>query len=125
VQFTTFAVALLISFVRGWKLTLVMVTLWPLMAVAGTAFSKLAAFGVAKRSGAYAAANTLAAQALQSVRTIAAFQAERTILARYTALLDHPRRISIRVSTMLGAATAFFQSASFVSCASNCSCLHL
>lgn len=116
---TQFFLGLVVGFVRGWKLSLVMVAVFPVMAVAGAIVAKVATAGDAQNSKAYAAANNSAAQAIANVRTVAAFQAEQPLLARYTELLAYPKRVSVRMSVLTGIANGSINAAVFVACAPN------
>jgi len=119
---TQFFLGLAIGFVRGWKLSLMMVAVFPVMAVAGAIVAKVATAGDAQNSKAYAAANSSAAQAIANVRTVAAFQAEQPLLALYTELLAYPRRVSIRMSVLTGFANGSINAAVFLACAPYANC---
>lgn len=114
---TQFFLGLAIGFVRGWKLSLVMVAVFPVIASAGAIVAKVATAGDAQNAAAYAAANGAAAQAVANIRTVAAFQAEGVLLARYKELLAHPRRMSVRMSVLTGTANGSINASVFLTCA--------
>lgn len=101
----TFFVAIGISLYRGWQLTLVMIALTPLIAVAGATVAKLQKMGNEKISAALSTANTASSQAIGNIRTVASFSAEERLYAAYQALLDFPTAVRIRLDTYGGMAT--------------------
>lgn len=114
---TQFLLGLAVGFVRGWKLSLVMIAVFPVIAAAGAIMAKAATSGDAQNAEAYAAANVTASQAITHVRTVAAFQAEEPILQRYSDLLALPKRVSVRVSALTGAANGSINASIFLTCA--------
>lgn len=115
---TQFLLGLAVGFVRGWKLSLVMIAIFPVMAAAGAIMAKAATAGEAQSAEAYAAANVAAAQTIANMRTVAAFQAEQPLLQRYTEMLAYPKRVSIRMSVLTGTANGSINAAMFFTCAS-------
>lgn len=81
-RFTTFVCGFLMGFVRGWKLTLVIISVSPLIGL-GAGFMALF---VAKLTGwelqAYAKAGAVADEVLSSIRTVAAFGGEKKEVER-------------------------------------------
>lgn len=113
----TFLVALAIAFWRGWQLTLVMVALLPLIAVAGGILAKVLTWGTTRRAQAFEEANIVASQSISNIRTVASFQAEQPIYDRFTAMLDRPRRISAKLSLFNGMAGGSINAVVFLTCA--------
>jgi ATP-binding cassette, subfamily B (MDR/TAP), member 1 len=111
---TTVVAALTLAIIRGWKLALVMIALMPLIAVAGGILAKVFTSGTTQRAEAYAKANTMSSQAISNVRTVQSFQAEESMLSRYTDLLEYPRKISVRLSAYSGMAQGFINLVIFV-----------
>ena len=101
---TTVLAALVISIVRGWKLSLVIVALMPLIAVAGAVLAKLTTAGTKQQAEAFSRANGMSSQVILNMRTVQCFQAEPGILERFTDHLDYPRKIAIRLSAYSGMA---------------------
>lgn len=114
----TVVAALTMAIVRGWQLALVMIALMPLIAVAGGVLAKVTTIGTTKQAEAFAKANSVSSQAIQNMRTVQSFQAEEGILERFTALLDAPRKMAIRLSAYGGMAAGFVNGVVFVTCAS-------
>uniref|UniRef100_A0A8C6KTZ9 Bile salt export pump n=1 Tax=Nothobranchius furzeri TaxID=105023 RepID=A0A8C6KTZ9_NOTFU len=104
-RFTTFVCGFSIGFVKGWKLTLVIIAASPLIGVgAGLMF-------VAKLTGmelqAYAKAGAVADEVLSSIRTVAAFGGERKEVERYDKNLISAQRWGIRKGIIMGFFTGY------------------
>uniref|UniRef100_A0A8C1EXD1 Bile salt export pump n=1 Tax=Cyprinus carpio carpio TaxID=630221 RepID=A0A8C1EXD1_CYPCA len=104
-RFTTFVCGFLMGFARGWKLTLVIISVSPLIGVgAGLMF-------VAKLTGlelqAYAKAGAVADEVLSSVRTVAAFGGEKKEVQRYDRNLISAQRWGIRKGLIMGFFTGY------------------
>nr|XP_033801594.1 bile salt export pump isoform X3 [Geotrypetes seraphini] len=106
-RFTTFIAGFLLGFVSGWKLTLVIIAVSPLIGV-GAAFMALA---VAKLTGkeleGYAKAGAVADEVLSSMRTVAAFGGERKEVERYERNLLFAQRWGIRKGIIMGTFTGY------------------
>uniref|UniRef100_A0A3Q3EZW1 Bile salt export pump n=1 Tax=Labrus bergylta TaxID=56723 RepID=A0A3Q3EZW1_9LABR len=104
-RFTTFVCGFCIGFVKGWKLTLVIVAASPLIGLgAGLMF-------VAKLTGmelqAYAKAGAVADEVLSSIRTVAAFGGELKEVKRYDRNLISAQRLGIRKGLFMGFFTGY------------------
>ncbi|NXH89991.1 ABCBB protein, partial [Edolisoma coerulescens] len=101
-RITTFVCGFLLGFVSGWKLTLVIIAVSPLLG-AGAALSGLA---VAKLTGqelkAYAKAGAVADEVLSSIRTVAAFGGEKKEVERYDKNLVFAQHWGIRKGIIMG-----------------------
>jgi ATP-binding cassette, subfamily B (MDR/TAP), member 1 len=113
----TFVISICVAFWRGWKLTLVMIALMPLMAVAGVLLANILTYGSTRTAKAYAEANTVSSQAISNIRTVASFQAEGRLFDKFSGMLDLPRRVSIRISTLSGMAGGAINGIDTVTCA--------
>ncbi|KAF7670004.1 hypothetical protein LDENG_00090250 [Lucifuga dentata] len=106
-RFTTFVCGFCIGFVKGWKLTLVIIAASPLLA-AGTG---LMAVFIAQLTGmelqAYAKAGAVADEVLSSIRTVAAFGGERKEVERYDRNLTSAQRWGIRKGLLMGFFTGY------------------
>jgi ABC-type multidrug transport system fused ATPase/permease subunit len=100
----TFFIAMIVALWKGWKLTLVMVAMMPLVAIAGAVTAKALSYGTSLMAHAYGEANTASSEAISNIRTVASFQAEETVFHRYSELLSYPRRVGIRLSAFSGMA---------------------
>ncbi|TMS11608.1 Bile salt export pump [Larimichthys crocea] len=106
-RFTTFVCGFCVGFVKGWKLTLVIVAASPLIGI-GTG---LMALFVAKLTGmelqAYAKAGAVADEVLSSIRTVAAFGGELKEVQRYDKNLVSAQRWGIRKGLIMGFFTGY------------------
>ncbi|KAJ8405347.1 hypothetical protein AAFF_G00318200 [Aldrovandia affinis] len=106
-RFTTFTCGFFLGFVRGWKLTLVMIATSPLIGVGAA----LMALFVAKLTGrellAYAKAGGVADEVLSSIRTVAAFGGEKKEVERYDRNLISAQRWGIRKGIIMGFFTGY------------------
>uniref|UniRef100_A0A7N9ASQ4 Bile salt export pump n=1 Tax=Mastacembelus armatus TaxID=205130 RepID=A0A7N9ASQ4_9TELE len=106
-RFTTFVCGFCIGFVKGWKLTLVIVAASPLIGVG----AGLMALFVAKLTGmelqAYAKAGAIADEVLSSIRTVAAFGGEKKEVQRYDRNLISAQRWGIRKGLIMGFFTGY------------------
>lgn len=100
---------LTIAFVKGWDLTLVMLSVLPLMGISITFMFKVVDSSTKKSQAAYSDANSIAQQALSSVRTVFSFNAEEATQAQYAAHLDIPQRMGVRQGLVTGTVLGFFQ----------------
>uniref|UniRef100_A0AAQ5XTN3 Bile salt export pump n=1 Tax=Amphiprion ocellaris TaxID=80972 RepID=A0AAQ5XTN3_AMPOC len=104
-RFTTFVCGFCVGFVKGWKLTLVIIAASPLIGVgAGLMF-------VARLTGmelqAYAKAGAVADEVLTSIRTVAAFSGEKKEVQRYDRNLVSAQRWGIRKGLIMGFFTGY------------------
>ncbi|XP_027025790.2 bile salt export pump [Tachysurus fulvidraco] len=106
-RFTTFACGFLMGFVKGWKLTLVIISVSPLIGVG----AGLMALFVAKLTGwelqAYAKAGAVADEVLSSIRTVAAFGGEQKEVERYDHNLVSAQHWGIRKGLIMGFFTGY------------------
>ncbi|XP_063322121.1 bile salt export pump-like isoform X1 [Pelmatolapia mariae] len=106
-RFTTFVCGFCVGFVKGWKLTLVIIAASPLIGVG----AGLMALFVAKLTGmelqAYAKAGSVADEVLSSIRTVAAFGGEKKEVQRYDRNLVSAQRWGIRKGLIVGFFTGF------------------
>ncbi|CAH2305682.1 bile salt export pump [Pelobates cultripes] len=106
-RFTTFISGFLLGFVNGWKLTLVIIAVSPLIGIGAA----LMALAVAKLTGrelqAYAKAGAVADEVLSGIRTVAAFGGELKEVDRYDKNLVYAQRWGIRKGVIMGFFTGY------------------
>uniref|UniRef100_A0A8C5RBN1 Bile salt export pump n=1 Tax=Leptobrachium leishanense TaxID=445787 RepID=A0A8C5RBN1_9ANUR len=106
-RFTTFVAGFLLGFVNGWKLTLVIIAVSPLIGVGAA----LMALAVARLTGrelqAYAKAGAIADEVLSGIRTVAAFGGELKEVDRYDKNLVYAQRWGIRKGVIMGFFTGY------------------
>ncbi|KAJ3680674.1 hypothetical protein LUZ60_016952 [Juncus effusus] len=90
------ATSLIIAFILNWRLTLVVLATYPLM-ISGHISEKLFMKGYGGNlDKSYLKANTLAAEAVSNIRTVAAFCSEEKVINLYTDELRGPASRSFR-----------------------------
>ncbi|KAL1550313.1 ABC transporter B member 11 [Salvia divinorum] len=80
---STFLGGFVIAFIKGWLLTLVMLSSIPLMVISGGVMSLLLSKMASRGQEAYAKAATLVEQTIGSIRTVASFTGEKQAVADY------------------------------------------
>uniref|UniRef100_A0A663MJ43 Bile salt export pump n=1 Tax=Athene cunicularia TaxID=194338 RepID=A0A663MJ43_ATHCN len=101
-RLTTFVCGFLLGFVSGWKLTLVIIAVSPLLGV-GAAVAKL----TGRELKAYAKAGAVADEVLSSIRTVAAFGGEKKEVERYDKNLVFAQHWGIRKGIIMGLFTGY------------------
>ncbi|KAM4636208.1 ATP-dependent translocase ABCB1-like isoform 1-T2 [Discoglossus pictus] len=96
--FSTFLTGIIIGFVNGWKLTLVILSVSPLLGISATIWSKLLASFTTKELAAYSKAGAVAEEILMAIRTVVAFNGQEKALARYDVNLEEARKVGFRKS---------------------------
>ena len=108
-QSFTLLISLAVAFYMSWQMTLVMLAMLP---VIGASFAIQASF-VQNASGAAVEATNqagnIASQALLNIRTVFSFNLEMQTLDKFSALLNEPRKQSIRKGAVTGAGMGFAQ----------------
>ncbi|XP_074158313.1 bile salt export pump [Sminthopsis crassicaudata] len=114
-RMTTSVCGFLLGFYQGWKLTLVMISVSPLLGVGAT----IIGLSVAKLTGrelkAYAKAGSVADEVLSSIRTVAAFGGEKKEVERYEKNLVFAQRWGIRKGMIMGLFTGYMWCIIFMS----------
>ncbi|NWH93324.1 MDR1 protein, partial [Aegithalos caudatus] len=109
--FSTFVSGLIVGFIYGWKLTLVVMSVSPLLAASAAVWSTLLASLTAKELSAYAKAGAVAEEILTAIRTVVAFNGQQKALEKYDANLEMAKRVgmkkSITTNTCLGLSQFF------------------
>ncbi|XP_065859872.1 ABC transporter B family member 11-like isoform X2 [Euphorbia lathyris] len=80
---STFIGGFVIAFIKGWLLTLVMLSSIPLIVLAGAIMSLTIARMASTGQNAYAKAATVVEQTIGSIRTVASFTGERQAISNY------------------------------------------
>uniref|UniRef100_A0A8C3RYG7 ABC-type xenobiotic transporter n=1 Tax=Chelydra serpentina TaxID=8475 RepID=A0A8C3RYG7_CHESE len=101
--FATFLGGIVTGFVYGWKLTLVILSVSPLLA-ASAAF--LASF-TTKELTAYAGAGAVAEEILTAIRTVVAFNGQKKALAKYDVNLENARKVGVKKSIVTNTSLGF------------------
>ncbi|XP_028992931.1 bile salt export pump isoform X2 [Betta splendens] len=101
-RLSTFVFGFMVGFIGGWKLTLVVIAVSPLIGIA----AGLMAMGVARLTGrelkAYAKAGAVADEVLSSIRTVAAFGGEQKEADRYDQNLVEAQNWGVKKGAIIG-----------------------
>ncbi|XP_040004037.1 bile salt export pump [Xiphias gladius] len=101
-RISTFVFGFMVGFIGGWKLTLVVIAVSPLIGIA----AGLMAMAVARLTGqelkAYAKAGAVADEVLSSIRTVAAFGGEEKEAERYDKNLVEAQYWGVKKGTIIG-----------------------
>ncbi|KAK0401518.1 hypothetical protein QR680_015832 [Steinernema hermaphroditum] len=92
-----------IAFYYDWLLTLIMISLTPLIVVCGAFIAKLMAESASEESKKYAIAGTIAEEVLTSIRTVVSFNGQERECLRYNEALKAGKANGIKRSVYVGA----------------------
>uniref|UniRef100_A0A8C4KQF8 Bile salt export pump n=1 Tax=Dromaius novaehollandiae TaxID=8790 RepID=A0A8C4KQF8_DRONO len=106
-RFTTFVCGFLLGFVSGWKLTLVIIAVSPLIGIGAAIYGLAVAKLTGRELKAYAKAGAVADEVLSSIRTVAAFGGEKKEVERYDKNLVFAQHWGIRKGIILGLFTGY------------------
>lgn len=93
---STFITGFVIGFIKGWKLTLVILAISPLMGLSAAVWSKILTTFTNKELTAYAKAGAVAEEVLSAIRTVIAFGGQKKEITRYEKNLEDAKKIGIR-----------------------------
>ncbi|GAB6020133.1 hypothetical protein CHUAL_002862 [Chamberlinius hualienensis] len=107
---STFIFSIVNAFVHGWKLTLVILSITPVMMIALGGLGKIQSTFAKTELKAYAKAGSLAEEVLTAVRTVAAFGGEKKEAKNYDSNLGSATKAGINrgFSTAIGAGVLWF-----------------
>ncbi|XP_067658455.1 ATP-dependent translocase ABCB1-like isoform X1 [Haliotis asinina] len=100
--FSAFISGFVIGFIKGWKLTLVMMSLTPVLAIAGAFMSKAIASFSKREQEKYAEAGSVAEEVLSCVRTVISFNGQKQEIKRYSRALVDSKKLGIRKAAITG-----------------------
>ncbi|OPJ81787.1 multidrug resistance protein 1 [Patagioenas fasciata monilis] len=106
----TFFAGFIVGFTKGWKLTLVILALSPVLGFSSALWAKIISAFTNKELTAYARAGAVAEEVLAAIRTVVAFGGQRKEIERYQKKLEDAKRIGIKkaVSASISMGIAFF-----------------
>jgi len=100
---TTFIGGVIVAFVKGWKLTLVILSVSPLLFVTSVMFAQIAEALSTNELKSYARAGAVAEEVFSSIRTVFAFNGVKKDHKRYEDKLDEAKKFGIKKSIVNGA----------------------
>ncbi|KAM9489216.1 ATP-dependent translocase ABCB1 isoform 1-T2 [Clarias gariepinus] len=96
--FCRFIAGIIIGFIYGWKLTLVILAVSPLLAGSAGVWSKILANLTSKELTAYAKAGAVAEEILVAIRTVVAFNGQKKALQKYETNLIDAKNFGVKKS---------------------------
>ncbi|KAL6475849.1 hypothetical protein MHYP_G00143480 [Metynnis hypsauchen] len=91
-----FITGIIIGFIYGWKLTLVILSISPLLAGSAAVWSKILASLTSKELSAYAKAGAVAEEILVAIRTVVAFNGQKKALEKYETNLVEAKNFGVK-----------------------------
>uniref|UniRef100_A0A3B3S482 ATP-binding cassette, sub-family B (MDR/TAP), member 5 n=1 Tax=Paramormyrops kingsleyae TaxID=1676925 RepID=A0A3B3S482_9TELE len=107
--FCTFIAGLIIGFINGWKLTLVILAVSPLLAGSAAVWSKIIASLTSKELSAYAKAGAVAEEILVAIRTVVAFNGQKKAVEKYESNLEEAKNFGVKKAITTNAAMGLTQ----------------
>eukprot|EP00043_Microstomoeca_roanoka_P013304 m.130297 g.130297 ORF g.130297 m.130297 type:complete len:1336 (+) comp15719_c0_seq1:159-4166(+) len=105
--FGMFLAGIIVGFVYGWKLTLVILAMGPLIGIGGALMSKYIEQASSGGQGFYASAGAVADEVIRMIRTVIAFDTQDREMKRYEAELEGARKQSERAGWIQGFGMGF------------------
>ncbi|PKU38077.1 multidrug resistance protein 1 [Limosa lapponica baueri] len=93
---TTFVTGFIVGLIRGWKLTLVILAVSPVLGLSAAIWAKVLSAFTDKEQAAYAKAGAVAEEVLAAVRTVIAFGGQEKEIKRYYKNLEDAKNIGIK-----------------------------
>ncbi|XP_060910380.1 bile salt export pump [Labrus mixtus] len=101
-RLSTFVFGFMVGFIGGWKLTLVVIAVSPLIGVAAGLMAMAVARLTGRELNAYAKAGAVADEVLSSIRTVAAFGGEEKEAERYDKNLAEAQDWGVKKGAIIG-----------------------
>ncbi|XP_073329241.1 bile salt export pump [Pagrus major] len=101
-RISTFVFGFMVGFIGGWKLTLVVIAVSPLIGIAAGLMATAVARLTGRELKAYAKAGAVADEVLSSIRTVAAFGGENKEAERYDGNLAEAQTWGVKKGTIIG-----------------------
>ncbi|XP_030300430.1 ATP-dependent translocase ABCB1 isoform X2 [Calypte anna] len=95
---TAFLTGFAVGLIRGWKLTLVILAVSPVLGLSATLWAKVLSSFTDKEQAAYAKAGAVAEEVLGAVRTVIAFGGQEKEIKRYYKNLEDAKQLGIKKS---------------------------
>ncbi|XP_031432465.1 ATP-binding cassette, sub-family B (MDR/TAP), member 4 isoform X2 [Clupea harengus] len=104
---STFLTGFVIGFIKGWKLTLVILSISPLLGISAAIIAKVMTSFTSKEQTAYAKAGAVAEEVLSAVRTVFAFGGQKKEIDRYNKNLVRAKDVGIKKAITVNIAVGF------------------
>ncbi|XP_066484598.1 ATP-dependent translocase ABCB1 isoform X2 [Tiliqua scincoides] len=92
----TFLTGFIIGFIKGWKLTLVILAVSPVLGLSAAIWAKVLSAFTNRELAAYAKAGSVAEEVLAAIRTVIAFGGQKKEIQRYYKNLEYAKDIGIK-----------------------------
>ncbi|XP_077454196.1 ATP-dependent translocase ABCB1-like [Stigmatopora argus] len=112
---STFVASLIVGLYFGWKLSLVVLAVCPLLGLAAAIFSRVLTSFTYKEQAAYAKAGAVAEEVLSAIRTVFAFNGQRREIKRYSKNLEEAKNMGIKKAISSNTAMGFIYMMIFLS----------
>ncbi|XP_055939948.1 ATP-dependent translocase ABCB1-like [Argiope bruennichi] len=104
---STFLAGFIVGFIKGWQLTLVIMSMTPLLTLSSAYVGKRIATSSAREQKKYAIAGGLAEECLSNIKTVTMFNGQDGEIQRYKSALNEALKVAIRKYTVTGIAFGF------------------
>ncbi|GJJ68166.1 ATP-binding cassette, subfamily B (MDR/TAP), member 1 [Entomortierella parvispora] len=111
----TFVAGFVVAFTHGWKMSLVLFTAVPLMAVTGALMAKYSTETSSDGQDSYAVAGGYAEQAIGSIRTVVAFDGQKRELKKFEEVLKDAYKSGVKKAFATGLGMGSFMMIMFMS----------
>ncbi|XP_061918767.1 ATP-dependent translocase ABCB1-like isoform X1 [Entelurus aequoreus] len=95
---STFIFSFVVGIRKGWKLTLVVLAICPLLGLTAALFSGMLTSFTSKEQAAYAKAGAVAQEVLSSIRTVFAFSGQQKEIDRYQKHLEYAKKMGLKAT---------------------------
>uniref|UniRef100_A0A803TUV4 ABC-type xenobiotic transporter n=1 Tax=Anolis carolinensis TaxID=28377 RepID=A0A803TUV4_ANOCA len=107
--FSTLLAGIIIAFVHGWKLTLVILSVSPLLVASGAVWSYILSVLTSKELLEYSKAGAVAEEILSAIRTVVAFNGQKKAIERYDVNLETARIVGMKKTITTSISMGFSQ----------------
>ncbi|KAL2084174.1 hypothetical protein ACEWY4_019692 [Coilia grayii] len=104
---TSFLTGFVVGFVYGWKLTLVILSISPLLGISAAFIAKVITSYTSKEQTSYAKAGAVAEEVLSAIRTVFAFGGQKKEIDRYHKNLLHAKNMGVKKAITVNIAVGF------------------
>ncbi|XP_048881500.1 ATP-binding cassette, sub-family B (MDR/TAP), member 4 [Brienomyrus brachyistius] len=104
---STFIAGFVVGFLTGWKLTLVILAISPVLGISAAMFSKVMTSFTSKEQTAYAKAGAVAEEVLSAIRTVVVFGGQKKELRRYEKNLQDAKNVGVKKAITANIAMGF------------------
>uniref|UniRef100_A0AAR2L7T3 ABC-type xenobiotic transporter n=1 Tax=Pygocentrus nattereri TaxID=42514 RepID=A0AAR2L7T3_PYGNA len=106
-SFTTFFTGFIVGFAKGWKLTLVILSISPLLGLSAAVIWRGLSVNICFEQTAYAKAGAVAEEVLSAIRTVFAFGGQKKEIQRYHKNLENAKNVGIKKAVTVNIVVGF------------------